>query len=271
MVLEKKTRGRQKIDMVRIQNRQNLQVTFSKRRAGLFKKASDLRTLTGSEVALMVFSPGKKAYIFGSPSVNAVTDRFESQTLESVDHSKVLVDANHKINVQHLNEEITILGEQLEAEKKRADILNQQRQIGQVCHWWESPINEFNLEQLEQFHLALLELQKIVKSELKKPVCENANKNPNLHAISPHGKSLFGMNVRENCPSVFDLFQSEPLDPSWLDTDNSIQDRTVVSAVENGRSTLVACNPSASEFGGATMSHGLRREFNNGYGGVKWF
>lgn len=49
---QRKGKGRQKIDMVKIENKTNLQVTFSKRRAGLFKKASELiSTLCGAESA----------------------------------------------------------------------------------------------------------------------------------------------------------------------------------------------------------------------------
>ncbi|XP_042006067.1 MADS-box transcription factor 23-like [Salvia splendens] len=71
-----KGKGRQKIEMAKIENDTNLQVTFSKRRAGVFKKASELGTLCGAECALVVFSPGNKPHSFGHPSVEAVTNRF---------------------------------------------------------------------------------------------------------------------------------------------------------------------------------------------------
>ncbi|XP_075095323.1 agamous-like MADS-box protein AGL62 [Nicotiana tabacum] len=74
--MAKRSKGRQKVDMVKMQNESNLQVTFSKRRAGLFKKASDLCTLCGAEVALVVFSPGCKPYSFGHPNVNETIDKY---------------------------------------------------------------------------------------------------------------------------------------------------------------------------------------------------
>ncbi|KAL3537840.1 hypothetical protein ACH5RR_001206 [Cinchona calisaya] len=197
MVHEKKTRGRQKIDIVKIENEQNLQVTFCKRHSGLFKKASELCTLTGSEVALVV------AYCFGSPSVNAIIDRFESQTPKSIDSSNLLLEAHRKINVQHLNNELTILQNHFETEKKRGKTLNQQRKVGETRHRWEAPIKELNLEQLEQFNLALLELQKNVKSELRKIIFEHSNQIGNLGQLNPYGIDLFGINAREISPSVF--------------------------------------------------------------------
>ncbi|KAM3377356.1 hypothetical protein P3S68_009769 [Capsicum galapagoense] len=65
------SRGRKKVEIVKMKNESNMQVTFSKRRAGLFKKASELCTLCGAEIAIVVFSPGKanKVYSFGHPSV----------------------------------------------------------------------------------------------------------------------------------------------------------------------------------------------------------
>ncbi|KAL0335325.1 UNVERIFIED_CONTAM: Agamous-like MADS-box protein [Sesamum radiatum] len=61
--------------MAKMENESNLQVTFSKRRVGLFKKASELCTLTGSEAAVVVFSPGNKAHSFGHPDVHTVANK----------------------------------------------------------------------------------------------------------------------------------------------------------------------------------------------------
>ncbi|KAL5070236.1 hypothetical protein RYX36_021123 [Vicia faba] len=58
--MEKKGRGRQKIEMKKMSNESNLQVTFSKHRNGIFKKASELYTLCDANVAIVVFSPGEK-------------------------------------------------------------------------------------------------------------------------------------------------------------------------------------------------------------------
>nr|GLL19766.1 agamous-like MADS-box protein AGL62 [Ipomoea trifida] len=71
------SRGRQRIEMVKIERKSNLEVTFSKRRAGLFKKASVLSTLCRADIAIIVFSPaGNKVFSFGHPTVEAVVERF---------------------------------------------------------------------------------------------------------------------------------------------------------------------------------------------------
>jgi hypothetical protein len=60
------TMVRGKTEMKRIENATSRQVTFSKRRNGLLKKAFELSVLCDAEVALIVFSPRGKLYEFAS-------------------------------------------------------------------------------------------------------------------------------------------------------------------------------------------------------------
>ncbi|KAA8539860.1 hypothetical protein F0562_026552 [Nyssa sinensis] len=57
---------RGKIQMKRIENATSRQVTFSKRRNGLLKKAHELSVLCDAEVALIIFSQNGKLYEFSS-------------------------------------------------------------------------------------------------------------------------------------------------------------------------------------------------------------
>ncbi|XP_051130211.1 agamous-like MADS-box protein AGL97 [Andrographis paniculata] len=77
MMMGKRSTGRRKIAMEKIANKASLQVTFSKRRMGIFKKASELTILTGADVAVLVNSPANKVFAFGSPSVDWVLDKFQ--------------------------------------------------------------------------------------------------------------------------------------------------------------------------------------------------
>ncbi|KAI8526827.1 hypothetical protein RHMOL_Rhmol12G0027000 [Rhododendron molle] len=56
--------GRKKVEMKRIEDKSTRQVTFSKRRGGLIKKARDLSVLCDVQVALIVFSSRGKPYEF---------------------------------------------------------------------------------------------------------------------------------------------------------------------------------------------------------------
>ncbi|OQV26086.1 putative Serum response factor [Hypsibius exemplaris] len=62
----KKTKGRVKIKMEFIDNKLRRYTTFSKRKAGLMKKAYELSTLTGTEVMLLVASETGHVYTFAT-------------------------------------------------------------------------------------------------------------------------------------------------------------------------------------------------------------
>jgi hypothetical protein len=58
--------GRKKVVLKRIEDKSSRQVTFSKRRNGLMKKARELSILCDVQVALIVFSSRGKLYEFCS-------------------------------------------------------------------------------------------------------------------------------------------------------------------------------------------------------------
>ncbi|KAE8715250.1 MADS-box transcription factor 50 [Hibiscus syriacus] len=67
---------RGKTQMRRIENATSRQVTFSKRRNGLLKKAFELSVLCDAEVALIIFSPRGKLFEFTSSSMQATVERY---------------------------------------------------------------------------------------------------------------------------------------------------------------------------------------------------
>ncbi|KHN22837.1 Developmental protein SEPALLATA 2, partial [Glycine soja] len=60
--------GRGIIELKRIENKINREVTFAKRRNGLLKKAYEFSVLCDAEVALIIFSNLGKLYEFNSTS-----------------------------------------------------------------------------------------------------------------------------------------------------------------------------------------------------------
>ncbi|GLT85871.1 hypothetical protein SLE2022_040440 [Rubroshorea leprosula] len=167
----KKNKGRQKVEMVKMQNDSNLQVTFSKRRSGLFKKASELCTLCGAEAALVVFSPGNKVFSFGHPGVETLIDRFVSRSAPESSSTMQLIEAHRNANVRELNMQLTQVMNQLEAERKRAEDLNQMRKASQ--NWWEAPVEQLNLTQLQQLRQALQELKKNVTNQAEEVLLQS--------------------------------------------------------------------------------------------------
>ncbi|XVE49484.1 hypothetical protein DITRI_Ditri01bG0085900 [Diplodiscus trichospermus] len=79
---------RQKIQIKKIDNTAARQVTFSKRRRGLFKKAHELSTLCDAEIALIVFSATGKLFEYSSTSTGQVIQRrnLQSERIDRSDH-----------------------------------------------------------------------------------------------------------------------------------------------------------------------------------------
>ncbi|XP_004309241.1 PREDICTED: MADS-box transcription factor 6-like [Fragaria vesca subsp. vesca] len=79
--------GRGKVVMKRIENKANRQVTFSKRRLGLFKKAQELSVLCDAQVALIVFCSCGKLFDFASTNdVNEILNRYHQCCYSSQDN-----------------------------------------------------------------------------------------------------------------------------------------------------------------------------------------
>ncbi|KAJ8478118.1 hypothetical protein OPV22_021845 [Ensete ventricosum] len=71
--------GRGRVQLKRIENKINRQVTFSKRRSGLLKKAHEISVLCDAEVALIIFSAkGKLCEYSTDSSMEKILERYEN-------------------------------------------------------------------------------------------------------------------------------------------------------------------------------------------------
>ncbi|KAJ4974183.1 hypothetical protein NE237_007357 [Protea cynaroides] len=70
--------GRGPVQLRRIDNKINRQVTFSKRRTGLLKKAHEISVLCDADVALIVFNTKGKLYEYSTnSSMESILERYE--------------------------------------------------------------------------------------------------------------------------------------------------------------------------------------------------
>ncbi|XP_021907115.1 MADS-box transcription factor 6-like [Carica papaya] len=167
--MARKSKGRQKVEMAKMNNESNLQVTFSKRRAGLFKKASELSTLCGAKIAIIVFSPGQKVFSFGHPFVQTVLERFVSgNPPQAASGTMKLIEAHRNTSVRELNMQLTQVLNQLEIEKKRGEELNHMKKANKNQCWWMARKNDMSLTQLQQLKASLDEQKKNVAKQAEK-------------------------------------------------------------------------------------------------------
>ncbi|GLT70049.1 hypothetical protein SLA2020_421500 [Shorea laevis] len=68
--------GRSKIEIKKIENKDSIYSTFTKRWNGLFRKAKKLATLSGANITAIVFWAEGKLYAYRQLSVKSMVDRF---------------------------------------------------------------------------------------------------------------------------------------------------------------------------------------------------
>ncbi|WJZ96606.1 hypothetical protein VitviT2T_015276 [Vitis vinifera] len=100
--------GRGKIEIKRIENTTNRQVTFCKRRNGLLKKAYELSVLCDAEVALIVFSSRGRLYEYANNSVKSTIERYKKASADSSNTGSV-----SEANAQFYQQESSKLHQQI--------------------------------------------------------------------------------------------------------------------------------------------------------------
>ncbi|PIN03685.1 MADS box transcription factor [Handroanthus impetiginosus] len=99
---------RGKVEMKRIENVSSRQVTFSKRRNGLLKKAYELSVLCDAEVALIIFSQKGRLYEFSSYNMQKSIQKYLERTKEQ----RTSIELEQ--HMQHLKYEAALMSRKIE-------------------------------------------------------------------------------------------------------------------------------------------------------------
>lgn len=99
--------------MKRIENITSRQVTFTKRRNGLLKKAYELSVLCDAEIGLMIFSPKGKLHEFASSSMQKILERYRNtENIAKEQDNKTTTEQDHeglKREIANMEDKIRIL------------------------------------------------------------------------------------------------------------------------------------------------------------------
>lgn len=168
--------------MKRIENETSRQVTFSKRRNGLLKKAFELSVLCDAEVALIIFSTRGRLYEFSSSrcsSINKTVERYQRKIEdlgvsnkgihENTQHLKE-VDMSMAKKIEHLEDSRRkLLGDELD--KCSIDELQQlENQLERSLDKIRATKNQLfrkRIEKLKEEEKCLLEVNKRLREQYR--------------------------------------------------------------------------------------------------------
>ncbi|XVF17454.1 hypothetical protein REPUB_Repub10bG0123400 [Reevesia pubescens] len=172
------SKGRRRTQMWMIQGADVRQIAFYRRRSGLFKKASELCTLCAVETALVVFSPGGKAFCFGHPGVYTIMNRFANSG--KPDFDAIHRAAEQEATLRQLNKQYSDLLEKLKAEKIRGEQLKQMRMESrsQGQRLVDRPIDELNLEEMLTLKSMIEEFKEKLRKRMQELSIEPAASTP---------------------------------------------------------------------------------------------
>ncbi|KAF5936759.1 hypothetical protein HYC85_024265 [Camellia sinensis] len=162
--------GRGKIVIRRIDNSTSRQVTFSKRRNGLLKKAKELSILCDAEVGVIVISSTGRLYEFASPSMRSILERYNNeqenhQLLSPTSEAKIDDMNQTETNDRDRGRESRSRGRGRERERERL--------FGYRKRWARLEPMTMGLRQEDSYHLTLAKggrkLKATVKLLAKKP------------------------------------------------------------------------------------------------------
>ncbi|KAK9115978.1 hypothetical protein Sjap_014925 [Stephania japonica] len=183
--------GRGRVELKRIENKINRQVTFAKRRNGLLKKAYELSVLCDAEVALIIFSSRCKLYEFcSSSSMFTTLERYQKCSYGALEDNTSTKETQGtyqeylrlKARVEVLQQfQRNLQGEDLDLlSRKELEQLEHQLQIS--LKQIRSTKNQFMLDQLANLQKKEQMLQEVNKTMRKKLDEINAQKLKEINA-----------------------------------------------------------------------------------------
>ncbi|PHT63621.1 hypothetical protein T459_32556 [Capsicum annuum] len=160
----KKTAGRRKIPLEKIEKDVDRYSTFSKRCSGLYKEGSELVRENDVDLGIVLTSPTNKTYAFVHPTSNAVIDHFDDQ----------IIAENSRNKVNQLNDRLNELDEREEIAKEKLLALNEMNKTREKNRW--EFIDQLNANEIIKFQAWLDVGEFLLKDQL--PEASSSSQSP---------------------------------------------------------------------------------------------
>ncbi|CAN7125726.1 unnamed protein product [Brassica rapa subsp. narinosa] len=192
-----------KIEIKRIENLTSRQVTFSKRRKGLMKKAHELSVLCDAQVAAIVFSQKGKLYEYASSDMKKMIERCELHRREYFHEERL----QKEQQVQDLKDEITIMVNSIELLQRHC-----RRLMGE-------DLDTCSVEELKEITIQIEKSLTIVRSRKAKLNEDEVGK---LKAEIAGKRELLNERTR-----LHEMFEEKPL---WMQSRNLESEKNASSS-----------------------------------------
>ncbi|KAK1665588.1 hypothetical protein QYE76_053747 [Lolium multiflorum] len=166
--------GRHRIEMALRADKSSRQVTFSKRRSGLFKKCSELTLLCGADLAVIVFSEAGNVFALGSPSVDAVLRRYvplpAGAPVPAAANDAGVGEDDDREALEKMCQAKEATAKQLASEIERMNLIGYKviEAQGERRFWWEADVDALGAAELPEFARSLERLRDNVRRHADK-------------------------------------------------------------------------------------------------------
>ncbi|KAG2408992.1 Floral homeotic protein [Vigna angularis] len=207
--------GRGRVQLKRIENKINRQVTFSKRRAGLLKKAHEISVLCDAEVALIVFSHKGKLFEYATDScMEKILERYERYAYAerqlgnwTIEYTRLkakidLLQRNHR---HYMGEDLGSMSlKELQSLEQQLDTALKQIRTRRNQLMYES-ISELQKKEKviqEQNNMLAKKIKEKEKVAAQQAQWDHPNHGVNASFLLPQPLLNMGGNYREEAPEV---------------------------------------------------------------------
>ncbi|XP_057474571.1 truncated transcription factor CAULIFLOWER A-like isoform X3 [Actinidia eriantha] len=217
--------GRGRVQLKRIENKINRQVTFSKRRSGLLKKAREISVLCDAEVGLIIFSTKGKLFDYASDScMERILERYErySDAQRQLITPDLQSQGSWTLEIAKLKARLEVLqrnqrhfmGEELDSLSLK--------ELQTLEHQHDTALKHIRSRKNQLMHESISQLQKKIK-EKKKEQAQQAQMEQQNHELSSSSifmsQPLHSFNIGDanaNTEETPIENQISPMMPPWM-------------------------------------------------------
>ncbi|KAA8542577.1 hypothetical protein F0562_023729 [Nyssa sinensis] len=186
--------GRGRVQLKRIENKINRQVTFSKRRSGLLKKAHEISILCDAEVALIVFSTKGKLSEYATDScMERILERYERYSYAERQLIATDIESQGSWTLEHAKL------------KARMEVLQRN-----LRHYMGEDLDSLNLKELQNLEHQIDSALKHIRSRKNQAMYESISELQKKDKALQEQNSLLSKKVKEKEKELAQPAQWEP-------------------------------------------------------------